>query len=113
MSNDREVNEILSQLRDLHIQQAALVERVINLTDRNRMENTSPARAKTNTRYQAGHRPFLVGDQVRVNNPKPLQFKRGTVKKIGKVQVTVESASGKTLTRLPKNLTLIHPPSQT
>lgn len=117
MNNDREVTELLEQLRDLHIQQSVLVGRIINIANREQVHEataTTPTATAVPTTYTAtGDRPYQIGDQVKINNPRPLQFKYGTVKRIGATQITVESSTGKTLSRLPKNLTLLHPATPT
>jgi hypothetical protein len=119
MNNDKEVNEILEKLRDLHLQQAELVNRIITITNREqgnespRRETEHTVRTTTTTQEETTHRPFQIGDHVKVNNPKRSQFNRGTIKRIGAVQITVEAPSGKTLSRLPKNLTLLRPASPT
>jgi hypothetical protein len=114
--NDREVNEVLQQLRDLHLRQASLVERLLEISEENRAtsttrENTPNTVVITTALTQTRNRKFKVGDYVRVNNPRPLQFREGTVTKIGAAQVTVQGTSGKTLSRLPRNLTLLTPTS--
>ena len=112
--SDREISGLLAQLRDLHLQQAVLVDRFLHLT--NRVEiNEIPTRGTTNstTKSRTSDRPFRVGDKVKINNPKFMQFDRGTVSKIGAVQITVTSNAGKTLTRLPKNLTPLSPATST
>lgn len=97
MSNNNDIREILERLQNLQIQQAELVERVINITDGSN---------QTERNTHASERVFRVGDRVRVKNPTPSQFRYGTVTRIGISQITVESPTGKTLTRLPKNLIL-------
>lgn len=109
MSNDDEINEVLAQLRDLHIQQAVLVDRFIRLTDRDQENERRAADRTVIAPDQTETRQFRLGDHVRITNPTFLQFNQGVIKKIGVVRITVESDTGKTLTRLPKNLTLLHP----
>jgi hypothetical protein len=50
-------------------------------------------------------RQFVVGDEVRITNPRRLQAAKGTITKIGK-RITVEARNGSTIVRLAKNLTL-------
>jgi hypothetical protein len=50
-------------------------------------------------------RQFVVGNEVRITNPRRLQAAKGTITKIGK-RITVEARNRSTIVRLAKNLTL-------
>jgi hypothetical protein len=50
-------------------------------------------------------RQFVVGNEVRIINPRRLQAAKGTITKIGK-RITVEARNRSTIVRLAKNLTL-------
>ena len=50
-------------------------------------------------------RQFVVGDVVRITNPRPFQAAKGTITNIGK-RITVEAENGSKIVRLSKNLTL-------
>jgi hypothetical protein len=50
-------------------------------------------------------RKFVIGDVVRITNPRPFQAAKGTIRNIGK-RITVEARNGSKIVRLSKNLTL-------
>jgi hypothetical protein len=96
MSNDRDVRLIIQQLQDLQLQQAALVTRLGQLSE---SDNAAATSTETN-------RVFVLGDRVRVLNPRRLQAKTGTIIKIGTNRITIRTTRGSTVVRAPKNLVL-------
>jgi hypothetical protein len=81
------VNDIVTQLEGLQIQQAALIGRLVRLSESGN-----------------GQREFVVGDRVRIRNPRLLQANRGRIVKIGKTLITVEARNGTKIVRARKNL---------
>lgn len=118
MNKEEELQEVTKQLQDLQLKQGDLLARLEVLT---RVPNedteegqTSPTQAKVTTRVPApvvadrqtpeSRRAFVVGDIVRILNPRPQQPNTGVVKKIGASKITVETANGTKVQRAPHNI---------
>ncbi len=101
MRNDQqEVQEIIAQLQVLQIQQAALISRLEQATESEETNNPTPPPAHTSSNRT---REFVIGDRVRIRNPRYLQEERGTIIRIG-ARITVKTPREKTIVRLAKNL---------
>ena len=98
MKADREMEAIVIQLRQLHLQQAVLLERLERLPG-NLAEDDGDGRTDT--------QEFEVGNQVKIKNPGPFQAAKGTIVKIGKDRITVLARNGTKIVRAPRNLTTI------
>jgi dsDNA-specific endonuclease/ATPase MutS2 len=97
MSKDGDVKDIITQLQNLHIQQATLILRLEHLSEEG--DNASGPKAPTGTT-----RAFEIGDQVRIRNPRRLQAVRGKIVRIIASRITIEVKNGTTIVRAPKNL---------
>jgi hypothetical protein len=103
MSNDQEIQDIITQLQGLQLQQAALISRLGRLSDIGEQEKKkSPPKKQTSA---TATREFAIGDKVRIKNPRVLQETRGRITRIG-ARITVTTPKGNTIVRAPKNLTL-------
>jgi hypothetical protein len=100
MPND-EVQDIIIRLKELNLEQSALLNRLDTLRD-------TPA--ATAARIPPDPiRQIVVGDRVRIRNPGLLQPTSGTVTKVTAKRVTVQGQIGyrvSTIIRAPKNLIL-------
>ena len=98
MSNrhDDEIKNIVSQLQRLQIHEAELLQRLERLSEADRHASGPPITT----------REFVIGDVVKIRNPRPLQAKRGTVIRIGvgTNRVTVLARNGSKIVRAPSNL---------
>ena len=103
MSNDQEITDIVIQLQRLQLQQSVLLQRITQLSGDN---NNNAEENNNNTAEPASpHREFVIGDQVRIINPKPFQPNKGRIIKIGD-RITVLAKSGTKIHRAAKNLVL-------
>jgi hypothetical protein len=87
MSNGQEeIEDIVSQSQNLQIRESELLQRLERLNEANR--NTSGTPIAT--------RVFVIGDIVRIKNPRPLQAKQGTIIRIGvdTDRITVQTKNG-------------------
>ena len=105
--DNNEIRDIVEQLQRLQIQQASLVDRLSRAAETlpnvvNDEPDNRRARIPTDNPRQ-----FAIGDRVRINNPRILQQPTGTVIRITEARMTVQTSNGGTVTRTPKNLTLI------
>ena len=89
MSNE-DIEDIVNELRRLNIRQASLLARLETARDRQTEDNNR----------------LKVGDYVRILNPRRLQQNKGTITKIGRSRVTIQTSNGTTITRSPKNVTV-------
>jgi transcription antitermination factor NusG len=97
MSNDQdEIKNIVAQLKSLQIQESELLQRLERLIEADSQVNKSPNPT----------REFRIGDWVQINNPKPFQFKKGTIIRIGTEtdRITVQSKNGSKIVRASFNL---------
>ena len=90
MSN--EVRDLIKQIKNLHIQQNVLLDRL------------EKAQAKEGATKSDEPRQFEIGDYVTITNPNLFQANKGTVTKIGPSRVTVTTNNGTKILRAPKNL---------
>jgi hypothetical protein len=95
MRKNDDVQDIVSQLRNLQLQQATLISRLERLSESGTAAHTDTARE------------FAIGDWVKINNPGLFKATKGKIVRIGATRITVESTGGKKIVRSPKNLTLI------
>jgi hypothetical protein len=93
MSNVQEIKDIVTQLQQLHIGQTKLLKRLAELNGSEDNNN-------------ALERDFVIGDRVRIKNPRFLQPTSGTVSKVTAKRITVLAANGTSIVRAPKNITL-------
>jgi hypothetical protein len=101
MSNGQDETEgIVAQSQSLQIRESELLQRLERLNEANR--NTSGTPIAT--------RVFVIGDLVRIKNPRPLQAKQGTVIRIGvdTDRITVQTKNGSKIVRASYNLTHIN-----
>ena len=109
-NNDDHIQEIIRELHALNIRQA-------DLLDQLNTYRQDPTRATTRqaTRQQAERileptpphtitTQFHIGDKVRILNLRPLQPSAGKIIKIGPTRITIQTASGNTIIRAPKNI---------
>jgi hypothetical protein len=103
-TNDKEIQDIVEQFRQLQLQQTALVACAVARLQQLDGNKPRAQRQDGNTRED---REFAVGDRVCIKNPRPFQPSRGTIQKIGQARITIKGRDGKTIIhRTPKNLTL-------
>ncbi len=105
MSNNQEIKDIVTQLQELQIGQSKLLLRLEQLSRSGVNNNNVPYRANI-SRDIAITRDLVIGDQVRVKNPRFLQPTKGTVSKITSKRITILAANGSSIVRAPKNLIL-------
>jgi hypothetical protein len=91
MSNVQEIKDIVTQLQELHIGQTKLLKRLAELNGSDDNDST---------------RDFIIGDRVRIKNPRFLQPTSGTVSKVTTKRITVLAANGTSIVRAPKNIIL-------
>ena len=99
MDRNQDVKDIIIQLESLQIQQTTLIARLGRLSEsaENNREAT-PALFTT--------REFVIGDKVRIKNPRVLQSNKGTIVRVGDNRITVLAKNGTRIIRAPKNLIL-------
>jgi len=100
MSNRQdEIRDIVAQLQGLQIRESELIQRLERLSKADSPIAGSPTPT----------RDFRIGDLVQINNPKPFQFKKGNIIRIGADtdRITVQSRNGSKVVRASFNLTLI------
>jgi hypothetical protein len=124
-SNTLEIQEIVEQLNELQTQQSVLIERLGQLTSANippaeasipsaeaSEASDEPTRTITESGYERDLFPasipvLIVGQQVRIKNPRVGQPDRGIITKITLHRITVQAANGILVARSPKNLVLL------
>jgi hypothetical protein len=99
MNNNKndEVKALINRLKQLQLEQSVIIASLELLSE---VEGDVKGIEEGNVARQ-----FVVGDEVRITNPRRLQAAKGTITKIGK-RITVEARNGSTIVRLAKNLTL-------
>jgi hypothetical protein len=100
MSNrNDEIQDIVSQLQRLQIQESELLQRLERLSEADSHTAGSPTQTWD----------FRIGDLVQINNPKPFQIRKGNIIRIGADtdRITVQSRNGSKVVRASSNLTLI------
>ena len=106
----REIKIIVEQLKLLSIQQSELVTKLDLLTDDKKpilKKITAVPKVATAASHPLSKRALVIGDQVRIDNPRRLQPSTGEVIKLTLNRVTIQAANGTTIVRAAKNLTLI------
>jgi dsDNA-specific endonuclease/ATPase MutS2 len=98
MSSGEDIQDLIQQLQDLQIQQAALLIRLA------RANSGSTTAQRSNTVPPDEIRELVVGDRVRILNPGLLQANRGVIVKIGSSRVTVQTRAGSKIIRAHKNV---------
>ena len=129
MNNTQEIQNIVNQLRVLQVQQSALIRRLEQLTEAEHILNATPAaaprraaaprvvtkpvyhtpRVVTASGYKrnelpAGIRVFVIGDRVRIRNPRGNQPTEGIITKITLKQITVRAPNDTLISRSPSNI---------
>ena len=91
-----EIKNIVTQLRRLQIQETELLERLELLTETGVNATQTPIATQL----------FVIGDLVRIKNPRPLQPKKGTIIRIGADtdRITVLAKNGSKIVRASFNL---------
>ena len=103
MNNDKELEDIVTQLKRLQIQQTELIARLEQLNEGKRSvtqeKDTKPAPT-------IARRTFKIGDQVRIRNPGLLQANYGIIVKIksNTDRITVQAKNGSKIVRAAKNV---------
>jgi hypothetical protein len=99
MNNNKndEVKALINRLKQLQLEQSVIIASLELLSE---VEGDVKGIEEGNVARQ-----FVVGDVVRITNPRRLQASKGTITRIGK-RITVEAKNGSTIVRLSKNLTL-------
>ncbi len=118
MRNEDDVQDLISQLNQLQLQQTELFARLEKAIGDKDAQTRRVGREVANIIEVAQTREFVVahevaqtgefaiGDRVIVKNPNPFQTDRGKITKIGKKRITLTTQSGSKILRAPKNLVL-------
>jgi hypothetical protein len=103
MRNDQqEAQDIITQLQGLQTQQAALISRLEQGTESEETSNSPPSPPAHAASNQT--REFVIGDRVRIRNPRHPQEERGTIIRIGARIAAKTPSRGNTMARVAKNL---------
>ena len=105
----KEIQSIVQQLQLLSLQQAELIGRLDHLTQEEKQVTKKTATTSKPTavaKQPLPKRELVIGDRVRIDNPRYLQPSSGKVTKLTQNRVTVTAANGTTIVRAAKNLTL-------
>ena len=114
-SNILEIQDIITQLDELQTQQSVLIERLGQLTSADGIlpaeAPAEPTRTITESGYKRdlfpdGEPVLIIGNQVRIKNPRRGQPDRGIITKISRNRITVQGDNGILVSRAPKNLVL-------
>jgi hypothetical protein len=96
MNTQDEISNIVAELQRLQIQESQLLQRLDRLNELNSNNATVPPSTA---------RVFVIGDLVKIKNPRPLQARQGTIIKIGvSNRITVLARNGTKIIRAPFNL---------
>ena len=115
--NTQEIQDIVTQLQELQLQESELIERLAQLSDGVSHDDTHTNTAVTPT-PQINTRPtrddilirdstLVIGSRVQIKNPRFLQPIEGVVTKITNKRVTVQAPNGSTVVRAHKNIILL------
>jgi hypothetical protein len=114
MSNTQdEIKDIVAQLQRLQIQETELLQRLerLNEADSNssipqQNARVVPPSARSAPPTARATRVFVIGDLVRIKNPKLLQANQGTIIRIGvgTDRITVQTRNGSKIVRASSNL---------
>jgi hypothetical protein len=99
MSSGEDIKDLIQQLQELQLQQAALLTRLVRAS----LGKTN-ARKKSNTVPPDEKWELVTGNRVRILNPGVFQTDRGIVTKIGPNRVTIQTRSGAKIIRAQKNI---------
>ena len=108
-----EIQEIIQKLKALQLLQAELIVRLEEARER---ENKKGVDVLQITVDQVTDTPatvietreIAIGDRVKIRNPNPFQQDNGTVIKVGKCRITVQTKTGGKILRAAKNLSIYH-----
>jgi hypothetical protein len=91
-----EIKNIVSQLQRLQLQETELLQRLEFLNETETNATQSPIATRL----------FVIGDEVRIKNPRPLQPKKGKIIRIGvdTDRITVLAKNGSKVVRASSNL---------
>jgi hypothetical protein len=124
MRNEDDVQDLISQLNQLQLQQTELFARLekaigdkdaqtrrVGKEDARTGEVANIIEVAQTREFVVAHEvaqtgEFAIGDRVIVKNPNPFQTDRGKITKIGKKRITLTTQSGSKILRAPKNLVL-------
>jgi hypothetical protein len=127
MRND-EVQDLISQLNRLQLQQTELFARLekaigdkdaqtrgVGKEDAQTREVAHEIEVEQTREFAIAHevaqtREFAIGDRVIIKNPNLFQTDRGKITKIGNKRITLTTQSGSKILRAPKNLVLQQEP---
>ena len=104
-------NTLILQLRRLQLQQEEILTCLERARTREsaREDDANGTSANSNTRADKNSdRLFAIGDRVIIKNPGRYQADRGTIVRIGRGRITVETVSGGKILRVAKNLEIDH-----
>jgi hypothetical protein len=114
--NTQEIQEIVSQLQELQLQESELLERLAQLSDGVSHNDIRTQGDTVNTLTLSIHPKrlrdkihikdpiFVIGNRVQIKNPRFLQPTEGVIIKITAKRITVEASNGTTIVRAPKNI---------
>jgi hypothetical protein len=101
MSSGEDIEDLIQQLQELQLQQAALLTRLARAslvkTDAQRRSNNVPPDEA---------RELVIGDRIRILNPGIFQTDRGVVIKIGLSRITIQTKSGAKIVQAQKNIVI-------
>ena len=107
-----EVQEIIQRLKALQLQQAELIVRLEEARERENKKGVDvqiTVDQVTDTPATVIEtREIAIGDRVKIRNPNPFQQDNGTVIKVGKSRITVQTKTGGKILRAAKNLSICH-----
>ena len=96
MNNEDNIDELLTQLNRLRIEESNIIKRIIQVRNKNNNEETN------NEREQ--EEELKIGDTVRILNPRRFQENTGVISKIGASRVTITPRKGIKIIRHPRNI---------
>ncbi len=127
MRNEDDVQDLISQLNQLQLQQTELFARLekaigdkdaqtrgVRKEDAQTREVAHEIEVEQTREFVIAHGiaqivEFAIGDRVIVKNPNLFQADRGKITKIGNKRITLTTQSGSKILRTPKNLVLQQP----
>jgi hypothetical protein len=116
MRND-EVQDLITQLNRLHLQQAELfarLEKAIGKEEAQTREDAHGIEVEQTREFVIAHGvaqtvEFAIGRQGHSKEPEPFQANPGKITKIGNKRITLTTQSGSKILRATKNLVLQQP----
>ena len=107
-----EVQEIIQKLKDLQLQQAELIVPLEKARDKESKqgvdEQITADQTDTAPATVIETREIAIGDRVKIRNPNPFQQDNGTIIKVGKSRITVQTKTGRKILRAAKNSSICH-----